>query len=114
LFLSLTIIQILLGTIVPLVMLAVFRFSKLPDEMKRMGYIVAAALVQVGIFSTRWNVVIGGQLFSKSLRGLTWYKLEIGGVEGLFTAIGLLILPFVILYVLVKLLPPWGEESKTS
>jgi len=114
LFLSLTIIQILLGTIVPLVMLAVFRFSKLPNEMKRLGYFVAAVLVQVGIFSTRWNVVIGGQLFSKSLRGLTVYKLEIGGVEGLFTSMALLVLPFVILYVLVKLLPPWEEPKPTS
>ena len=34
----------------------------------------AAILVQVGIFSIRWNVVSGGQLFSKSLRGLTVYK----------------------------------------
>jgi predicted membrane protein len=65
--------------------------------------------VQVGIFSTRWNVVIGGQLFSKSLRGLTVYKLELGGAEGVFAALGLLILPFIILYVLIKLLPPWEE-----
>jgi hypothetical protein len=53
--------------------------------------------------------VIGGQLFSKSLRGLTVYKLEFGGLEGLFTSIGLLLLPFVILFVLVKMLPPWEE-----
>jgi Ni/Fe-hydrogenase subunit HybB-like protein len=113
LFISLAIVQLLIGTIGPLVLLAVGRFSKLPEEMKRLVYFVAAALVQVGIFSTRWNVVIGGQLFSKSLRGLTVYKLELGGAEGLFTGLGLLVLPFVILYVLVKLLPPW-EESKTG
>ena len=44
--------------------------------MRRLAYVIAALLVQVGIFSTRWNVVIGGQLFSKSLRGLTVYKLR--------------------------------------
>lgn len=113
LFLSLTIVQILLGTIVPMVFLAAARFSKLPDEMKRMIYFVAAVLVQVGIFSTRWNVVIGGQLFSKSLRGLTAYKLEFGGQEGLLVALGLLILPFLILALLLKILPPW-EEAETS
>jgi Ni/Fe-hydrogenase subunit HybB-like protein len=111
LVLSLTIVQLLLGTIGPLIMLAVARFSKLPEELKRLVYVVAAALVQVGIFSTRWNVVIGGQLFSKSLRGLTVYKLEWGGAEGLFTGLGLLILPFVILWVLVKVLPPWDESK---
>jgi len=109
LFISLTIVQILLGTIGPMVMLAVARFSTLPDELKRISYFLAALLVQVGIFSTRWNVVIGGQLFSKSLRGLTVYKLELGGAEGVFAALGLLILPFIILYVLIKLLPPWEE-----
>lgn len=113
LFLSLTIVQILLGTIGPLVLLAVARFSRLPDEMRRVGYIMAALLVQVGIFSTRWNVVIGGQLFSKSLRGLTVYKLQLGGAEGLVTAIALLVLPFVVLYVLIKLLPPW-EEARVA
>jgi Ni/Fe-hydrogenase subunit HybB-like protein len=110
LFISLAIVQILLGTISPLLILAFSRFSRLPSELKRVAYFIAALLVQVGIFSTRWNVVIGGQLFSKSLRGLTVYKVELGGIEGLFTSIALLILPFVILYILVKVLPPWGED----
>ena len=113
LFISLTIVQILLGTMVPIALLSVARFSGLPEELKRIGYFIAALLVQVGIFSTRWNVVIGGQLFSKSLRGLTVYKMELGGAEGLFSAIGLLILPFLILYILVKLLPPW-QEARTD
>ncbi len=113
LFISLTIVQILLGTIGPLLLLAFARFSRMPDELRRVCYFIAALLVQVGIFSTRWNVVIGGQLFSKSLRGLTVYKVELGGLEGLFTSIGLLILPIVILWVLVKLLPPW-ESAKTA
>jgi Ni/Fe-hydrogenase subunit HybB-like protein len=109
LFISLTIVQILLGTILPLILLAVSRFSNIPAELKRNGYFIAALLVQVGIFSTRWNVVIGGQLFSKSLRGLTAYKVELGGIEGLFTGIGLLLLPFLILFVLIKILPPWED-----
>ncbi len=114
LFISLMIVQFLLGTLGPIVVLAIARFSRLPAELKRLSYVFAAMLVQVGIFSTRWNVVIGGQLFSKSLRGLTVYKLELGGAEGLFSAIGFLILPFLILYVLVKLLPPWEEARQES
>ncbi len=109
LFLSLTIVQILLGTLGPIVLLVTARFSQLPDELKRIIYFIAAVLVQIGIFSTRWNVVIGGQLYSKSLRGLTEYKLEIGGQEGLLVALGLLILPFLILALLLKILPPWQE-----
>ncbi len=113
LFISLTIVQILLGTLGPMVLLASSKVFRIPHELRRVCYFVAALLVQVGIFSTRWNVVIGGQLFSKSFRGLTVYKVQLGGVEGVFTAIGLLALPFVILWVLVKILPPW-EEPGTS
>jgi hypothetical protein len=54
--------------------------------------------------------VIGGQLFSKSLRGLTVYKLQVLGLEGVFMSAGLLLLPLVILYVLVKILPPWIDD----
>jgi predicted membrane protein len=114
LFMSLTIVQILIGTIAPLLLLAGARFSSLPPELKRVSYFIAALLVQVGIFSTRWNVVIGGQLFSKSLRGLTAYKLELGGIEGLFTALALLVLPFILLYVLFKILPPWPEAREQT
>ncbi|OGX07563.1 MAG: polysulfide reductase [Omnitrophica WOR_2 bacterium GWA2_47_8] len=117
LFLSLIITQILFGTLVPILGIIIGRFGRLPDEMRRMIYFLSTLLVQVGIFSTRWNVVIGGQLFSKSLRGLTVYKMQIFGLEGILMCGLLLILPFVILYVLVKILPPWidtATEAKNS
>jgi predicted membrane protein len=111
LFISLIISQIVLGTLIPLISLAAARFGHIPDGMRRIMYLFAAVLVQVGIFSTRWNVVIGGQLFSKSLRGLTFYKLQLFGVEGLLTAGALIVLPFVILVVLVKLFSPWNRQE---
>jgi Ni/Fe-hydrogenase subunit HybB-like protein len=114
LFISLTIVQILLGTIVPLILLAIGRFGRMAAELKRNTYVIASLLVLVGIFSTRWNVVIGGQLFSKSLRGLTVYKMQLTGIEGLFVGVALLVLPFIILAVLVKLLPPWEESRSAS
>jgi len=55
----------------------------------------------------RWNVVIGGQLSSKSYKGLLPFHPELVGKEGLLTFGFILILPFIILYVLTKLLPPW-------
>jgi formate-dependent nitrite reductase membrane component NrfD len=111
LFISLIISQVILGTLIPLVALAAARFGRIPDEMRRIMYLVAAVLVQVGIFSTRWNVVIGGQLFSKSLRGLTFYKLELFGLEGLLASGALIVLPFVILFILVKLFSPWDRQE---
>lgn len=111
LLLSLVVIQILLGTLLPVVLIAVARFSKMNDELKRIIYFISAILVQIGIFATRWNVVIGGQLFSKSFRGLTIYKTELFGVEGLLTSIGLLILPLFILYMLIKILSPFSTST---
>ncbi len=115
LFLSLIIAQIMVGTLMPIIGISIARFGKLPDEMRRMIYFLSTILVQVGIFSTRWNVVIGGQLFSKSLRGLTMYKVQIFGLEGMIMCIFLLVLPFGILFLLTKLLPPWLDpESKDA
>ena len=118
LFLSLVVLQVLMGTIIPLVALALVSpalrkgsFVNAPNELRQLIYIGAAVLVQIGIFSIRWNVVIGGQLFSKSLRGLTIYKVDVLGIEGLGMTIGLLLLPLVILWVLVKILPPWKEAE---
>ena len=45
----------------------------------------------------RWNVVIGGQLFSKSFLGYTSYKVEFAAKEGLLPAVVLMALPFGIL-----------------
>ena len=111
LFISLIIVQMLLGTIIPLITLSILHIKKdMPVEFRRLGYLIAAVLIQMGIFSTRWNVVVGGQLFSKSLRGLTIYKVEMLGTEGLFMGILLLVLPLIILYFVAKILPMWQDD----
>ena len=117
LFMSLFVLQILLGMIVPLGILVLAKLRRLGDDLRKMIYFTAAILIQVGIFSMRWNVVIGGQLFSKSFRGLMAYKMEVMGIEGLITALGALVLPFIVLIVLIRLLPTTrlGEvESPTT
>lgn len=111
LFTSLIVIQLILGMIVPLAAIALIKMFKWPAEIRRLSYFIVGLLVQFGIFSTRWNVVIGGQLFSKSFRGLTAYKMAVGGVEGLLVSMGFLVLPFVILYVLLRWLP-LGEKQE--
>jgi formate-dependent nitrite reductase membrane component NrfD len=118
LFISLIVLQVVLGTLLPLILLGVVSpalsdrgVSRTPAELRRLIYLACATLVQIGIFSIRWNVVLGGQLFSKSLRGLTVYKLELFGAEGLLMASALLFLPLFILWVLVKVLPPWLEAG---
>jgi Ni/Fe-hydrogenase subunit HybB-like protein len=105
------VVQIVLGTLVPLGLLALTQLVRLTDAARRGTYAAAGLLTLVGIFAMRWNVVIGGQLFSKSFLGYTTYKMEFATREGLLPAIVLMVLPFVILWVLVRLLPPWTDED---
>src|SRR5206468_2540532 len=104
------VIQICLGTLVPLVMLGVTQVLKLTEITRKRMYTIAGGLTLMGIFAMRWNVVIGGQLFSKSFLGYTTYKMTLATREGLLVAIAFAILPLGILWVLIKLLPPWPED----
>jgi hypothetical protein len=69
-------LQLLQGMVFPLFAIAAVKIFKSPNEVKKLFYFVSALLVQLDIFTTRWNVVIGGQLFSKSFRGLTTCKMS--------------------------------------
>ena len=113
---SVVVAQILVGSVVPLIALGVLQVVNVADRCRRILSWEMALCVLIGIFAMRWNVVIGGQLFSKSLRGFTIYKLEFAGREGLGMTLILLVLPFVFLAALVKLLPPWdgGDEEEVA
>jgi predicted membrane protein len=106
------IFQLLLGTLIPIALLGWIQL-RTPTERTRLSiYWLIPILVQIGIFFMRWNVVIGGQLFSKSFRGFTTYKVGLVGWEGGLMALALGLLPILILALLVVLLPPWEEHPK--
>jgi len=111
LYLSQVILQIFLGTLLPIALLGLTQIAKLSEGARKAIYAASGSLTLVSILAMRWNVVIGGQLFSKSFLGYTTYKMGFATREGLLPAIALLVLPFVILYVLVKLLPPWPKSE---
>jgi Ni/Fe-hydrogenase subunit HybB-like protein len=106
LFFSQIVLQIVLGTLVPISLLAATQLVTLSARARVWMYSSAATLALIGIFAMRWNVVIGGQLFSKAFLGYTTYKLEFAAREGLLPAIVLMILPFIVLAALIKILPP--------
>jgi len=114
LYMSHIVIQIMLGTVAPIALLGLTQVLKLGEMARKRVYALAGCLTLIGIFAMRWNVVIGGQLFSKSFLGYTTYKMGLVTREGLLMAIVLTILPLVILWVLVKLLPPWPEKDSGS
>lgn len=111
LYLSQLLIQILVGTLVPIGLLGLTQVLKFPAIARKRIYVVAGCLTMMGIFAMRWNVVIGGQLFSKSFLGYTTYKMALATREGLLMSIVLTLLPLFILWVLIKLLPPWANPG---
>jgi len=111
LYMSHIVVQIMLGTVMPIALLALTQVLKLTEMARKRIYVLAGCLTMIGIFAMRWNVVIGGQLFSKSFLGYTTYKMGLVTREGLVMAIVLTVLPLVILWVLVKLLPPWTDRA---
>jgi Ni/Fe-hydrogenase subunit HybB-like protein len=84
LYMSHIVVQILLGTVTPILLLALTQVLRLSEMARKRIYAVAGCLTMVGIFAMRWNVVIGGQLFSKSFLGYTTYKMGLVTREGPF------------------------------
>jgi Ni/Fe-hydrogenase subunit HybB-like protein len=111
LFTSQIVLQIGLGTLVPIALLGLTQLVRLRDRTRVRIYVTAGLLTLVGILAMRWNVVIGGQLFSKSFLGYTTYKMGFATREGLLPAVLVLLLPLGILAALVKLLPPWTSAD---
>ncbi|MGB5462841.1 MAG: NrfD/PsrC family molybdoenzyme membrane anchor subunit, partial [Aureibaculum sp.] len=106
---TLILMQVIIGTVIPLLVIGIFQFYKPAIKIRKIAYFIIGIFVLVGIFFMRWNVVIGGQLFSKSLSGFTSFNAVYYGMEGyLMTAIWL-ILPLGILAFLLWLMPPWKK-----
>lgn len=112
LWVSHVVVQILMGTVTPILIMFFVQMVKPKEQIRKVLYVIAGCLTMMGIFAMRWNVVIGGQLFSKSLLGYTSYKMGFATKEGLLTAVFLTLLPLGILWVLVKVLPPWYDAAK--
>jgi Ni/Fe-hydrogenase subunit HybB-like protein len=101
-------VQMIVGALIPfiLLMIVVVLDAYLHHRVRNTLTAVASLLLLVQVFSMRWNVVIGGQLLSKSLRGLrSGYTPHLFGREGALMAIALVALPFLLLVVYNRVLP---------
>jgi len=111
---SFYILQLGICSVIPLIVLGFVVLKKMPDTIRiRLG-LICSALILVQVLAMRWNVIVGGQLFSKSLRGLTSYTPGILGREGLLIALVLFVMPFVVMYVFNLILPLFNKETETQ
>ncbi len=104
-------VQILIGSLVPLVLLLVSFPARIYGPVLTFSSGVASLLVLVQVFAMRWNVVVGGQLFSKSFRGFVEFPMHWGGREGLISAGVVLALPLLALWLASRLVPIWGDSD---
>lgn len=104
--------QVGLLSVIPLFLLGILCLIRISDASYKILASVVSFMLLLQVVFMRWNVVIGGQLISKSDRGFTQFHPEWFDKEGILTAIVLMTLPLIILYVLSKIFPFWNEEDK--
>jgi len=104
--------QVKICSVIPLILLGVMGLMRLDEFVYNFlaGAVSAILLLQVLIM--RWNVVIGGQLMSKSARGYTEFHPEWFDKEGILAVIVVMSIPFIILWVLGKIFPFWAGEKE--
>jgi Ni/Fe-hydrogenase subunit HybB-like protein len=77
--------------------------------------VLGSSFVLLGVFMMRWNVVIGGQAFSSSLSGFMHYVMPIWPhdletfKEGLLGALTVAVVPFVLFYLINKVMPVFKD-----
>jgi len=112
-------IQMVLGGLIPLIllMIVVVMDRHMADPIRNTLAMVASLLLLLQVLSMRWNVVIGGQMFSKSMTGFReTYVPGMFEKEGILAAAVILFIPFILLAIFERVLPTFrhlgqGEGS---
>jgi Ni/Fe-hydrogenase subunit HybB-like protein len=110
LFGSYVIGQMLLFSGIPLVVLGYVALSQVSGRRMVQLTNLAALCVVLQVLFMRFNVVVGGQMISKSDRGYVPFHFHLLGREGLIMAFIILCAPFVTYYVVSRWLPVLGDD----
>jgi len=115
LFYTFLIFQFMVCSLVPLVLLGISNIFPLRFSITYGISIVSSLLLLLQVFLMRWNVVIGGQHFSKSFTGFKKYTPLFWDKEGILAAIVIFICPLVVIYILNRLFPNLeGNDKKVK
>ena len=105
------ILQFGIGSFIPLVLLSYMIWRGASGRALVAGVAASALLVLLAVLMMRWNVVIGGQEIAKTGKGLLAYHPPIFGREGILAAASVIVTPFILLWVMIQLFPPWLENA---
>ncbi len=98
------------GSLLALVITSIMMLTGTKGKRLVFWLFISGLSMMIGVLAMRWNVVIGGQELSKTMKGLMTFYPETHGRESLITVASLFTAPFITLYLATKLLPPWHEE----
>ena len=106
--------QVLALSLFPTVLMAFVVLSDMRG--KKMLYLAnfGALLLFLQVLVMRFNVVVGGQLISKSDRGFQQFHWEFFSVEGVLPMLVIFAAPFVAYYVISRFLPVLGEPARPA
>lgn len=104
------VLQFGFGALLPIAVMGLLIAFNTRGRAFIVGATASAVLVLMNVLMMRWNVVIGGQEISKTGKGLLTYNMPFWGHESFMSALILLIAPFVLLWVLTRLFPPWFDR----
>jgi Ni/Fe-hydrogenase subunit HybB-like protein len=117
LFVRLFVVQFGLGAVLPITIIGAMIARDTRGKRFVAGLMISSVLVLISVFMMRWNVVIGGQEISKTMKGLLTYIPPLYGRQGILAGTAVMIAPLGLLWLLTRFFPPWGdmttrEESK--
>ncbi len=108
---SFVLLQLGIGVVVSFITLSILLFKNPAGTFYKYMTALASAIVLFEVWMMRWNIVVGGQQFSKSYVGFRGYTPEWFDKEGIMTTILLTLLPFVILFLLTRVFSPRPAEE---
>jgi predicted membrane protein len=114
LYQSYWIYQVLIFSVIPFLILMGLSLIRFNDFIVKFFGFIASAMILFQVLLMRWNVVIGGQLMSKSEQGAVFFHPEWIEKEGIIPAIIIMVLPIVILFILSKVFPFWLPAESAS
>lgn len=114
LFVRYFVLQFALGALLPILIMSIMIERNVRGKAFITGATICALLVLMNVLMMRWNVVIGGQEIGKTGKGLLTYVMPLWGHESLISATSLLVAPFLLLWLLTRLFPPWADPPANT
>ncbi len=111
LFTSFWVAQVGVFSVIPFFVLMAMSLIKFKDSLLLFIAPIVSVMILIQVLLMRWNVVVGGQLMSKSERGATTFHPMWFEKEGILPAILIMIAPVVILWIIGKVLPFWMDDD---